>query len=123
MGQIVLECAFLAARRLIFIDGLLQLGQIVQPLLTALRAEHGLIAAFVQDGGQDLRDGPTGAVGRKGIDERDEACRTRAAEGLRADTAAQGREQRTALLCGLLLQQPAAALTDVALRLIDDAQE
>ena len=32
MGQIVLERAFLAARRLIFIDGLLQLGQIVQPL-------------------------------------------------------------------------------------------
>ena len=45
--EIVLERALLAAARFIFIDRLLELGKVVEPLLRALGAQHGLIAALV----------------------------------------------------------------------------
>ena len=54
MGQVVLQGTFLAAGGLILIDRLLQLGQIVQPVLASLGAEHHLVAALVEYGGQHL---------------------------------------------------------------------
>ena len=48
--QIVFKRCLLAAGGLIFVNGLLQLSQIVQPLLTALGSEHLLITAVVEDG-------------------------------------------------------------------------
>ena len=54
VGEIVLQGALLAAGGLILIDRLLQLGQIVQPVLASLGAEHHLVAALVEYGGQHL---------------------------------------------------------------------
>ena len=46
--QIIFEHCLFAAGRLVFVDGLLELSQIVEPLLTALGAQHGLIAARIE---------------------------------------------------------------------------
>ena len=70
MGQVVLQGTFLAAGGLILIDRLLQLGQIVQPVLASLGAEHHLVAALVEYGGQHLRNWPPLAFGGKPLDQR-----------------------------------------------------
>lgn len=59
VGEVMLHRALLAAARLVFVDGLLELGQIVQPLLTALGAQRLFIPALVQNIREHLRDGPT----------------------------------------------------------------
>ena len=57
IGQVVGQRHLLAAGGLIHIHRLFQLRQIVQPLLTALGAEHLLIAALIEDSRQHLRHG------------------------------------------------------------------
>ena len=57
MGQIVGQGNFFAAGSFVFINGLLQFRYIVETFLAAFRAQHFLIAAFVQNGGKDLRNG------------------------------------------------------------------
>lgn len=47
MDKVVLHRALLTAARLVFVDGLLELGQIIEPLLTALGAQRLFIAALV----------------------------------------------------------------------------
>ena len=47
VGQIILQRNFFTAGGFIFVNGLLQFRQIVQPLLTALCAQHFLVAALV----------------------------------------------------------------------------
>src|SRR5699024_9709232 len=56
MGEVMLQRALLPAGRLILIDRLLELREIVEPFLAALRAEHLLIAAVIEQRGQKLRD-------------------------------------------------------------------
>ena len=53
-GQIVLQGDLLPAGGLVLVYRLLQLRQVVQPLLAALGAEHLLIAALVEDGRKHL---------------------------------------------------------------------
>ena len=59
MRQVVLERHLLPARRLKLVDGLLQLSQVVEPLLAALSAQRALVAAFRQHGRQNLRHRPS----------------------------------------------------------------
>ena len=47
MREVMLDRRFLAAGRFVFVDRLLELGKVVQSLLTALGAERCFIAAFV----------------------------------------------------------------------------
>ena len=56
MREIVLGRGLFAAGSLIFVHGLLELGQIVQPVLAPLGPEHLLIAASVENIGKKLRD-------------------------------------------------------------------
>ena len=51
VGEVVLQGTFLSAAYLVFVNGLLQLRQVVQPLLAARGAQRRLIAAFVEYGG------------------------------------------------------------------------
>ena len=87
--QIMLQRAFLAAGRLVGIDRLLQLGQIVQPHLAALRAEHGLVAALVQNGGQQLGNGHLIINAGERFDQRDEFPALRPAQQLAVQIPAQ----------------------------------
>ena len=68
VGEVMLHRALLAAARLVFVDGLLELGQIVQPLLTALGAQRLFIPALVQNIREHLRDGPPLIRVRKALD-------------------------------------------------------
>ena len=52
MRQIMLQRTFLTAGRLIFINRLLQLGQLVQPFLASLCPQRLFIAALVEDRSQ-----------------------------------------------------------------------
>ena len=70
VGQVVLQGTFLAAGGLILIDRLLQLGQIVQPLLAPLSAEHRLIAALIEHGGEHFGDRPPLAADGEPLDQR-----------------------------------------------------
>ena len=121
--EIVLERALLAAGSLVFVDRLLELGEIVQPLLRALGAQHLLIAALVQDGGEQLRD--RAAVGERGVvfDQRDVFARLRAAEDLLLPRAAQRLIERAGVLVGVFAQEGHAALAEIALRRVRRAQE
>ena len=80
VGEVMLHRALLAAARLVFVDGLLELGQIVQALLTALGAQRLFIPALVQNIREHLRDGPTLIRVRKALDQIDELLCLRAAE-------------------------------------------
>ena len=50
----MLQHAFFPAGGLVFVHRLLQLRQIVKPFLTALGAEHLLVAAFIEEGGKQF---------------------------------------------------------------------
>ena len=80
VGEVMLHRALLAAARLVFVDGLLELGQIVQPLLTALGAQRLFIPALVQNIREHLRDGPPLIRVRKALDQIDKLLCLRAAE-------------------------------------------
>ena len=56
VAQVMLQRTFLTAGSFVFINGLLQFRQIVQPLLTPFGAKHLLISAFVQDIRQHFRN-------------------------------------------------------------------
>jgi hypothetical protein len=72
MGQVVLQSTLLPAGDLVVVDGLLELREVVQPLLTALGAEHLLIAACIEHGGEDFRNGPLRIVRGEALDEGEE---------------------------------------------------
>ena len=121
--QIMLERTFLAAGRLVGIDRLLELGQIVQPHLAALRAEHGLVAALVQNGSQQLGNGHLIINAGERLDERDEFPALRPAQQLAVQIPAQRVVERTAVLRSVVLQKRHAAFAEVALRHVRNAQE
>ena len=119
----MLERAFLAAGRLVGIDRLLEFGQIVQPHLAALRAEHGLVAALVQNGGQQLGNGHLIINAGERFDQRDEFPALRPAQQLAVQIPAQRVVERTAVLRSVVLQKRHAPLAKVPLRHVRNAQE
>jgi len=121
--QIMLERAFLAAGRLVGIDRLLEFGQIVQPHLAALRAEHGLIAAFVQNGGQQFGNRHLIINAGERFDQRDKFPVLRPAQQFTVQIPAQCVVKRAAVLRGIVLQKRHAALAKVPLGYVRNAQE
>ena len=101
--QIVLERTFLAAGRFIRVDRLLELRQIVEPDLSALRAEHGLIPALVEHGRQQLRDRHLVIDAGKALDQRDELPRLRPAQQLPVEIFPQRVIERASVLRGVIL--------------------
>ena len=106
MRQIILQRALLAAGGLILIDRLLELGQIVQPLLTALGAQHFLIAAAVQQRGEHLGDRPARIRGGELLDQRDKPPCVRPAERLVLQIALQRLIERAVVLRRIFPQKP-----------------
>ena len=102
---------FLAAADLKIVDGLLQLRQIVQPILVALGPQRQLIAAGVQNAGEQLGDGEAAGGGCISLDQGDECRRLRAAEDLVVQRLPQGGIERAAMLRGVSLQEGDAPLT------------
>ena len=123
MGQIVLERGLLAAGDFVIPDGLLELGQIVEPFLTALGAQHLLVAALVQHGRQELRHGALPVFRGKALDQTDELSRLRALEALVVQQLLQRLIQRAAVRGGVFLQQLHPAQADVPLGDVHDAAE
>ena len=59
--KVILSRGLLSAGGLVLVGGLLKLRKVVQPLLRTFRAEHLLVAALVQRGGEQLRYRPVRA--------------------------------------------------------------
>ena len=123
VGKVMLHCALLAAARLVFVDRLLELSQIVEPLLTALGAQRLFIAAFVQNVRKHLGNRAALIRVRKALDQVDKLSCLRAAE----HTVLQMIFERCVETCPLffrrLLQKGHAPLAEVPLGHIGDATE
>ena len=90
VGQIIFKRTFLTAGVFVFIDRLLELGQIVQPLLAALGTQHLLIAALVQQRTEHLGNRLARIVRGKIPDQANELRRLGRAEQLVLQVALQG---------------------------------
>ena len=123
MAEVVREGALLAARLLVFADGLLELREVVQPLLAALGAEIFLIAAAVQHLAEQLRDAPALAAGGELLDERDEPPGLGAAEELVVEAAAERVVERAGVFRRVLAQKFHAPPPEVPPRHVGHAHE
>ena len=107
----------------IVIDGLLQLGQIVEPILLAAQAEHRLIAALIQH----LRD-QIGQIhlridGAVPFDQAHILLGTALPEQRRFHVLQKRRIEARIPRGGIFLQKRDARPSDAAARLVDRAQE
>ena len=121
--QVMREVGLLAAGCFIFIDGLLELRQVVEPFLAALRAQHLFVAAVVEDRRQQIRDLATRRMHGVAVDQIDKGSGLRSFEERIVQVRPHRLVERNACLLRLLLQKGHAALAQVALRAVGDAQE
>ena len=98
VGKVGLDGALLAAGDLVVTDGLLQLRQVVKALLTALGAEHTLVAGVVEDGAEDLGYGAGGAGAGPVVDEGDKGARSGAGHYLVVTAELEGVIKRAVVL-------------------------
>ena len=119
----MLQRDFLTARRFILVHGLLELGQVVQPLLAAFGAKRFLIAAGVENCRQDLRYRPALVLGGKGLDELCELAGLRPLKQAVVHRFDQGFVQGAAAGVGVFLQKGHAPLAQIALRHVGDPPE
>ena len=110
VGQVILERTFLPAGIFIFIDRLLELGQVVQTLLATLSAQHFLIAAPVQQRGKHLGDGFPRVIRREVLDQMDKLPHLCGVEQLMLQIALQRFIKRAAILFCILLDKAHALL-------------
>ena len=123
MGEVIREPRFLAAADLVLAHGLLELREVVEARLTALRAQHGLVAAPVEHFGQHLRDRRACTDLCEVIDELQERPRLCSLPDGVLDARLHGFVERETMLFCVFRQELAPPLADVALRHVDDAQE
>ncbi len=105
MRQIALQRPLLPAGDLEIVDRLLELRQVIEPLLASLGPQHPLVAGVVEDGGQQLRDGPRPALDGVGVDEGDELPGLRGLDELLVQVGLQRGIEGTAVLGGVLAQK------------------
>ena len=123
MGEIGRGVRLLTAGDLKIVDGLLQLREVVQALLTALGAQRKLVAALVQKPGEQLGDGQRAGEGGEALDERDEAGGLCPAEDLGVQRSAQGGLERAAVFLGVGAKEGDAPLSQIALGAVHDPQK
>ena len=105
MGQVALQRDLLAAGRLKVVHRLLQLRQIVQPLLAALGPQRFFVSALVQRRRQNLGHRTLGVIRRKAVDQPDKLFRLRALENTVLQVLHKGVVQGAAVLRRVLLQK------------------
>ena len=119
----MLQRDLLAAGRLVVVDGLLELGKVVQPLLAALRAQRCLIAAFVEDCGEHLGDRAIGIGRCETLNELHELVRFGALHDFMVEIFEQRVVQGTVVRLRVLLEELHAALSHVSFGRVDNAAE
>ena len=121
--QVRLEIRLLAGARLEGEHRLLELREIIETVLRALRAQQLLVAGLMQDARQHLGDRPLCIARRIFLDERDEFPRLRAPEDLMLQVFYEGVIQCASVLLRVLLEELHTAHTEIPLRDIRDASE
>ena len=123
VGEVVRQRALLSARLLIFADGLLELREVVQTLLTALGAQMLFVAAAVEHLREQLRDAPFLAACGELLHQRDELPGLGAAEELLVQIAAERVVERAGVFHRILAQVFHPAPPKVPPRHVRHAQE
>ena len=115
VGQVMLQGDLLAAGGFICIDGLLELGQIVQPFLASLCSEHPLVAALLEHGSEHLRDRPSLRLGGEALHEVYKLSGFGALKKLLLQVVQKGLVQGAIVGSGIVPEGRHAALTQVSL--------
>ena len=121
--HVVLQRGLLPATGLVFVDGLLELRQVVEPLLAAFRAQHGLIAALVHQFRKQFGDGHGLGKFGESLDQIDKLRGFRALEDLVVQVVLQAGVQTRPLFLRGLFQVLHAPLPQIALGHVGDAPE
>ena len=123
MRQIMLERHFFAACSFEFIDALLQLGHIVEPLLASLGAQHAIVAALVKYSRHHIAHRTPLELPAESLDERQKLLSLGALENFIVDGLLERLIQRALVLVSPLAQKRHASLAHVSFRHIRHARK
>ena len=121
MVQVIGKQSFLPARRLILIDRLPKLREIVKPLLAPLRPQRFLIAALLKHRGDKLRDRHVVTALIKISDHIEEFPGSGPSENLLIRRLYESIDEQAVVLFRVLPEKSHPLFADISLRLVDDS--